>query len=38
VGNKSLEGDNLADEAVRNVFALFWEAVELPVVEALLCF
>ena len=30
-----LEGDDLVDEATRNRFALFWEAIALPVEEAL---
>ena len=33
-----LEGENLADEAVENVFALVWEAVTLPAEEVLSCF
>ena len=37
-GNNSLDRDDLADEAIKNVFALFWEAVALLVEEALLCF
>ena len=36
--NNMLEGENLADEAVENVFALVWEAVTLPAEEALFCF
>jgi len=35
VRNKDgLERDDLADEATRDVFALLWEAVALPAVEA----
>jgi len=33
-----LEGDDLVDEATGDVFALFWEAVALPVEEAFSCF
>jgi len=33
-----LEEDALIDEAVKNVFALFWEAIVLPVEKALSCF
>jgi len=33
-----LEGDNLVDEATKDVFALFWEATALLVEEILLCF
>jgi len=35
VGDKGLDRDGLVDEATRDVFALFWEAAELPVVEVL---
>jgi len=39
VGDKdSLEEDVLMDEATRDVFALFWEAMTLPAVEAFSCF
>jgi len=38
VGNNILEGDDLADEATKNVFALFREAMTLPAEEALPCF
>ena len=38
VGDDSLEKDNLADKATRNIFALFWEATVLLAVEVLLCF
>jgi len=39
VGNKNgLKGDNLADEATRDRFALFWGAAALPIEEALSCF
>jgi len=34
VGDRDGLEDNLADEATRNIFALFWEAVELPAVKA----
>jgi len=38
-GNEdSLEGNNLADEATGDEFALFWEAIALLVKEALSCF
>jgi len=33
-----LEGDNLADEAARDVFALFWEAMALLAMEAFTLF
>ena len=33
-----LEEDDLVNEASRDKFALFWKAMELPVVEALPCF
>ena len=35
VGDKGLDRDGLVDKATRDVFALFWEAAELPVVEVL---
>jgi len=38
VGNNGLDGDNLIDEAARDMFALLWEAMTLPVEEALFCF
>jgi len=38
VEDESLKADDLVDEATRDVFALFWEATELPAVEALPCF
>jgi len=34
-GNESLEEDSLVDEATRDVFILFWEAMALSTVEAL---
>jgi len=37
VEDNSLDRDNLVDEATRDVFALFWEAMALPAEEALLC-
>jgi len=37
-GNNSLDRDDLADEAIKNVFALFWGTVALLVEEALPCF
>jgi len=36
--NKGLDGDDLVDEATRNVFALFLEAMALSVEKALPCF
>jgi len=36
--NKGLDGDDLVDEATRNVFALFLEAMALSVEKALSCF
>ena len=39
VGNRdSLEKDNLADKAARDIFALLWKAMALLVVEAFPCF
>jgi len=38
VGDNTLEGDDLADEAARDVFALFWEAIVLLAKEVLSCF
>ena len=38
VGNNVLEEEDLADEATGDVFALFREAIALPVEEALPCF
>jgi len=38
VGDNDLDKDNLADEATGDMFALFYEAVTLPVVETLPCF
>jgi len=39
VGDKDgLKEDDLVDEAARDRFALFWEVMVLPVVEALPCF
>ena len=32
------QGNDLADEATRDVFVLIWEAMALLVVEALPCF
>jgi len=38
-GNRDdLERDDLVDKATRDVFALFWKAVTLPVEEVLPCF
>jgi len=36
--NDVLEGDDLANEATGDVFALLWKAAVLPVEEALPCF
>jgi len=36
--DKGLKGDNLEDEAARDMFALFWKATALLVEEALSCF
>ena len=33
-----LEEEDLADEATRDIFALFWEAVALQAVKAFPCF
>jgi len=39
VGNRDgLDRDYLVDEATRDVFALFWEAMVLPAEKALPCF
>ena len=38
VGDDSLEGNNLADEATGDVFVLLWEVVVLPAEKALPCF
>jgi len=38
VGNGSLDGDNLANKATRDMSALFWEAMVLLAMEALSCF
>jgi len=38
VEDNILEGDNLVNEATRDVFDLLWEATALPVKEALPCF
>ena len=38
VENRDDLEDDLMDEAARNVFALFWEAMALPAVEAFLFF
>ena len=38
VGDNVLEEDDLIDKAVRNVFALFWEAAVLKTKDILSCF
>jgi len=39
VGNEDgLEGDDLADEATKDRFVLFWRVIVLPAKEALPCF
>jgi len=37
-GNNILEENALADEAARDVFALFWETIVLTAEKALSCF
>jgi len=37
-GNSILEGDDLADEATKNTFALFRAAMTLPAEKTLPCF
>ena len=38
VENNMLKEDNLVDEAVRDIFALFWKTTPLLVEKALSCF
>jgi len=33
-----LDGNDLVDEAIKNVFTLFWKTIILPAVEAFSCF
>jgi len=38
VGDNILEGDDLANKAAGDVFALFWEDTAFPAEEVLSCF
>jgi len=34
VGDNALEGDDLVDKSISNIFALFWKAITLPAEKA----